>query len=439
MATFAQQFLADLGGAGGMLQGASNLGAAIGGIGGQVKEKRFQTELADIDTTTLAGQIEAQQKLLGRETDSRVRLQIQNDISSLRKLQAKEASLDAYIAENPGIPLAQQDLLRAGNLTVRESMALEKARKELEAMGELNLTEQEQRLVTAGMTPSQILARRSAGVAAKEQIDVGKGRITNLGSDAARAYVKSLYPDVKTDDEYYSLIGGLKQTDFNDNLESFANNNFSKGLRGFEAKTAKEKTFYSELADSVDNRFISIKDARAQIKLFKAGIDITVPVEYENKSTGETKFIVKVSPKEGSQYMAILNGDGTPPTKVNINDYKQVKSGPKAYVPKYGALTDRNITSAMNYLEAEYDVDSNDYPDDLPGLLAETANFVQKNSEKSVSYKEALGIAKEFLKIKAEGGGIFFDADISQENEDVEFEKLLQQIRPSGNDPLGIR
>jgi hypothetical protein len=435
MATFSRQFLSQLGNPAGMLQGAANLGGAIGGIPSGIEENRFQRELAAIDTTTLAGQIEAQQKLLGRESDPRVILQLQSEISRLRKLQNKEASLDAYIAANPGIPKAQQDLLTAGNLTVGQSMTLEKTRKELEAMGELNLTEIEQKLVAAGMTASQILTRRSSGVAAKEQISVGQGRINNLlKSDEAKAYVRGLYPDVKTDAEYYSLIGGLKQTDFDDNVQSFTNNNFSKGLRAFETETDKEKTFYTQLADSVDNRFINIKDARAQIKLFKAGIDITVPVEYENKSTGEAKFIVKVSPKEGDQYMAILNGDGTPPTKVNINDYEKTKTKPKAYTPKYGTVTDRNITSAMNYIETKYDVESNDYKDDLAGLLAETANFVQKNSKKSVSYKEALEIAEKFLKIKTEGGNVFRDPDIIRPDEDVEFEKLLQQIRPTGTD-----
>jgi len=420
-----------------MLQGAANLGAAIGGVPSQMKEKRFQTELEAIDTTTYAGQIEAQQKLLRREKDPRVRLQIQNDISSIRKLQRKEESLDAYITANPGIPKAQQDLLRAGSITIGTSINLEKTRKELEAVGELNLTEREEVLVNAGMNINQLLARRSSGAARKEQIAAGKGRINNLGSDAARAYVKSLYPDVKLDDDYYSLIGGLKQADFNDNVESFASNNFSKGLRNRQTKTEKEKTFYSELANSVDNRLINIKDATAQIKLFNSGIDITVPVEHENIKTGEIVKIVKVNPPEGDQYMAKLTGEGNP-IKIDINKFKETKVEPKPYTPKYGEVTDRKITSAMNYIQDKYDVDSNDYPDDLAGLLAETANFVQKNSEKSVSYKESLDIAEKFLKIKAEGGGVVFDAQISRENEDVEFEKLLQQIRPTNNDPLGI-
>ena len=47
MATFSQQFLANLGGAGGMLQGASNLGAAIGGVPGQMREKRILEEEAE--------------------------------------------------------------------------------------------------------------------------------------------------------------------------------------------------------------------------------------------------------------------------------------------------------------------------------------------------------------------------------------------------------
>ncbi len=93
MATFSQQFLANLGNAGGMLQGASNLGGAIGGIGGQIKEKRFQTDLAAIDTTTLAGQIKAQEKLLGRETDPRVILQLQSEI---RRLRNEEKELEQF-------------------------------------------------------------------------------------------------------------------------------------------------------------------------------------------------------------------------------------------------------------------------------------------------------------------------------------------------------
>ena len=87
MATFSQQFLANLSSPTGMLQGAANLGAAIGGVPGQMKEKRFQTDLAAIDTTTLAGQIEAQKKLLSRETDSRVILQLQNELRRLRNEQ----------------------------------------------------------------------------------------------------------------------------------------------------------------------------------------------------------------------------------------------------------------------------------------------------------------------------------------------------------------
>ena len=45
MATFSQQFLANLSSPTGMLQGAANLGAAIGGIGGQIKEKRKEEAL----------------------------------------------------------------------------------------------------------------------------------------------------------------------------------------------------------------------------------------------------------------------------------------------------------------------------------------------------------------------------------------------------------
>ena len=93
MATFSQQFLANLSSPTGMLQGAANLGAAIGGVPGQMKEKRFQTDLAAIDTTTLAGQIEAQKKLLTREKDPRVILQLQNE---LRRLRNEQKALEQF-------------------------------------------------------------------------------------------------------------------------------------------------------------------------------------------------------------------------------------------------------------------------------------------------------------------------------------------------------
>jgi hypothetical protein len=435
MATFSQQFLANLSSPTGMLQGAANLGAAIGGVPGQMKEKRFQTDLAAIDTTTLAGQIEAQQKLLTREKDPRVRLQIQNDISSIRKLQRKEESLDAYIAANQGIPKAQQDLLRSGSITVGTSMNLEKTRKELEAVGELNLTEREETFINAGGTVNQLLARRSSGAATKEQIVAGKGRITNLGSDAARAYVKSLYPDVKLDDDYYSLIGGLKQADFNDNVESFANNNFSKFLRNRETKTEKEKTFYSELANSVDNRFINIKDATAQMKLFKSGIDITVPVEHENIETGEIVKIVKVNPPEGDQYMAKLTGEGNP-VKIDINNFKQTTAPkkPESIKSKEVSASDRlNTTQFLNKEFGKTFLGFLDNPDIKEGLvekLSELANFIQANSPSAVSNEQALKMALDEMKISGEGGGLG-DKDVSAANLDVDFDSVLKKLRGS--------
>jgi len=47
MATFSQQFLANLGNAGGMLQGFSDLGGAIGGVPGQMRDKRILGEEAE--------------------------------------------------------------------------------------------------------------------------------------------------------------------------------------------------------------------------------------------------------------------------------------------------------------------------------------------------------------------------------------------------------
>ena len=47
MARFGQQFLANLGNAGGMLQGFSDLGGTVGGVPGQMRDKRILGEEAD--------------------------------------------------------------------------------------------------------------------------------------------------------------------------------------------------------------------------------------------------------------------------------------------------------------------------------------------------------------------------------------------------------
>jgi hypothetical protein len=68
MATFSQQFLANLGNAGGMLQGASDLGGAIGGVPGQIKEKQKQeadnTALSKLDSNSSEYYAEVARQLL---------------------------------------------------------------------------------------------------------------------------------------------------------------------------------------------------------------------------------------------------------------------------------------------------------------------------------------------------------------------------------------
>ena len=68
MATFSRQFLANLGGAGGMLQGFSDLGGAVGGVPGQIKEKRKQeadnTALNKLDSNSSEYYAEVARQLL---------------------------------------------------------------------------------------------------------------------------------------------------------------------------------------------------------------------------------------------------------------------------------------------------------------------------------------------------------------------------------------
>lgn len=422
--------------------GLMGAAGAVGNIGAGIKNRQFMNELAAIDTKSYEGQIEYQQKLLAREKDPRVRLQMQNEIADLRKLQERQNALEGFIQTN-NLPEADAKLLRTGMTTPTQILSQIKSRKKDEALEEaikdINATGSEEALLRGGLiTVNQILGNREKGADKAIAINFGKSKLGQL-TDGQKAFLRKSYV-AENDDIFYETIGNLSTAEWNQSLNAFGISEFAKGLeKSASDMPDKDKSFYLKLADNVRNRVLTLEDAQNQIKMKRAGYQFTVPQEYKHKSTGEIKQLVKVSPKEGDDYMAIVPGDGSLPRRVDINDYEKVKPLVKAYKPTYGTVTDKDLAGAVSYIENKYDVESNDYPEILPGLLAETANFVQKNSEKAVNNKEALEIAEEFLQIKPEGGNIFIDADIIQGNLDVKFEELLQKIRPVGNDPLGLR
>ena len=440
MATFSQGFLANLGRPA-MTESLFDLGTAIGNIPAGIEKRQFMNELAAIDTKSYEGQIEYQQRLLAREKDPITRLKMQNEITDLRKLQARQNALEGFIQTN-NLTEADAKLLRTGVATPTQILSQIKSREKDEALEkaitDINATGSEEALLRGGLiTVDQIFDNREKGVDKAIAINFGKSKF-DLLTDGQKAFLRDSYA-AENDDIFYETIGNLSTAEWNQSLSSFGIIKFAKGIEELASDMPDEdKEFYLKLADNVRNRVLTLEAAQNQIKMKRAGYQFTVPQEYKHKSTGEVQLLVKVSPKEGDDYMAIVPSDGSPPRRVDINDYEKAKT-PKAYKPKYGTVTDRDITSATNYIETKYDVTPNDYEGDLVGLLAETANFVQENSAQAVSYRQALEIAEEFLQIKAEGGGVFFDPNITRPDEGVEFERLLQQIKPVGNDPLGLR
>lgn len=89
MATFSQQFLANLGRPQ-FAQGMFGLGQAIGGIPGQLQQSRLRQQMAEFDTTTLAGRKGMLQSQLEQAKDPQQRLALGEQISQIEKQEQAE-------------------------------------------------------------------------------------------------------------------------------------------------------------------------------------------------------------------------------------------------------------------------------------------------------------------------------------------------------------
>ena len=89
MATFSQQFLANLGRPQ-FAQGMFGLGQAIGGIPGQLQQSRLRQQMAQFDTTTLAGRKGMLESQLEREEDPQQRLALGEKISQIEQQEQAE-------------------------------------------------------------------------------------------------------------------------------------------------------------------------------------------------------------------------------------------------------------------------------------------------------------------------------------------------------------
>lgn len=89
MATFSQQFLANVGRPQ-FAQGMFGLGQAIGGIPGQLEQSRLRQEMAQFDTTTLAGRKGMLQSQLEQAKDPQQRLALGEKISQIEQQEQAE-------------------------------------------------------------------------------------------------------------------------------------------------------------------------------------------------------------------------------------------------------------------------------------------------------------------------------------------------------------
>lgn len=89
MATFSQQFLANLGRPQ-FAQGMFGLGQAIGNIPGQLQQSRLRQQMAEFDTTTLAGRKGMLQSQLEQAKDPQQRLALGEKISQIEQQEQAE-------------------------------------------------------------------------------------------------------------------------------------------------------------------------------------------------------------------------------------------------------------------------------------------------------------------------------------------------------------
>ena len=89
MATFSQQFLANLGRPQ-FAQGMFGLGQAIGGIPGQLQQSRLRQQMAEFDTTTLAGRKGMLESQLEQTEDPQQRLALGEKISQIEQQEQAE-------------------------------------------------------------------------------------------------------------------------------------------------------------------------------------------------------------------------------------------------------------------------------------------------------------------------------------------------------------
>ena len=171
MATFSQQFLANLGRPQ-FAQGMFGLGQAIGGIPGQLQQSRLRQQLAEFDTTTLAGRKGMLESQLEQTEDPQQRLALGEKISQIEQQEQAE-ELRTTQTENVK-QLANQietelgdpelaDLVRSEQVSVAQGRAEVKNHIKAREAAKRGKAAQLRYLTSVGLGDSELKAQIEAG------------------------------------------------------------------------------------------------------------------------------------------------------------------------------------------------------------------------------------------------------------------------------------
>ena len=171
MATFSQQFLANLGRPQ-FAQGMFGLGQAIGNIPGQLQQSRLRQQMAEFDTTTLAGRKGMLESQLEQAEDPQQRLALGEKISQIEQQEQAE-ELRTTQTENVK-QLANQietelgdpelaDLVRSEQVSVTQGRAEVKNHIKAREAAKRGKAAQLRYLTSVGLGDSELKAQIEAG------------------------------------------------------------------------------------------------------------------------------------------------------------------------------------------------------------------------------------------------------------------------------------
>ena len=394
MPTFSQLFLANLGTGGGMLQGFSALGGAIGGIGGQIKEKRRQDALLGYDTTTPEGRLGLATAKLKFAKTAEERLELGKEIQAIREEMQKKTAIAGM-----GLDADLQNLVNTGALTPAGARS-EQARRRTqgrEVRSKVNLMNALEKIgegeAAQQLMRGEIGESHATTLLANNIRNTGEGRlrkkqlVAEFGEEKANEIINDLGSIAR--------LGALDNAAYNASFKDEKNN---KIKNTFIEKYGKE---HPGIMEMLEDDFITVSDA-AKLVQDEQNNEYTLKDFKKYVSNDGKRTEVRggfVSPKKGSDYFAIIV-DGEP-IRANADDYVLPSDEEKGAA----APTVKELRQAGTFLLKEIGAEAKEDTDigaDFGVLELLIANRVKElmNKNRKMNYADAAAIVIKDLNIK---------------------------------------